>query len=147
MEGKIKERKGFTAIGLEYFGKNEQGEIPALWGVFNQRANEVKSIPGTNYYGVCSEMDQQGNFSYVCCVEVDSVDEIPQGMKSVVVPEGRYIVFTFEDELSKLGEFYAKIYSEGLAESGVERCGAIDFEEYDERFMKTGAFDIWIPIR
>jgi len=139
--------EGFTVVGLEYFGKNQKGEIPALWPVFNEREEEVQYKLPHGSYGVCSDMDIDGNFSYVACVKVSEVGEIPNGMVVKTVPTGKYACFTFTEDLSKLQAFYENIHGVWMQELGYERDMRPDYEHYDERFMKNGEFDIYIPIK
>lgn len=147
MDAKVVTVEAFSIVGLEYYGKNLNGEIPALWTVFNQREEEIKhSLPG-GCYGVCSEMNAEGEFSYIACDKVAQVDEIPAGMVTSHVPAGKYAVFTFKDELPTLGQFYLNIYTAWLPELGFEHDHRPDFEHYDERFMRNGEFDIYIPIQ
>jgi len=140
-------KEAFTIIGIEYFGKNQKGEIPALWQVFNERDEEIKNRMRTACYGVCGTMDQEGNFSYVAGVEVPEVEELPDGMTVKNVATGKYAQFTYKDDLSKLQDFYGNIHSKWLKENGLEYDLRPDFEYYDERFMKNGEFEIYIPVK
>ena len=36
MQGKIVSVDGFKAVGMTYFGDNNNGEIPKMWQIFNQ---------------------------------------------------------------------------------------------------------------
>jgi len=139
--------EGFTVVGLEYFGKNQKGEIPAMWPVFNEREEEIQNkLPG-GCYGVCSDMDEEGNFSYVACDKVAKIGDIPNGMVVKTVPSGKYACFTFSEDLSQLHKFYQNIHEVWMQELGFVRDMRPDFEHYDERFMKNGEFDIYIPIK
>ena len=143
----IKHVDAFQVVGLEYFGKNEQGEISALWPVFNERCEDIAHAVNDGAYGVCSEMDKEGRFSYVCSMKVSQATDIPEGMITKHVPAGHYAVFTFEGPLSDLGAFYGNIYNVWLKELGYTYDMRPDFEHYDDRFMSTGAFDIYIPVK
>lgn len=44
-------------------------------------------------------------------------------------------------------EFYGKIFETYLPQSGHEMDMRPQLEVYDDRFMKTGAFDIYIPVK
>lgn len=147
MEAKVTMVEAFNVIGLEYFGKNQNGEIPALWAVFNQLDEEIpNAIPG-DCYGVCSEMNSEGEFSYVACVKVSEIGDLPEGMVTKHVPTGKYAIFTFKDEMSKLGDFYGNIHNQWLKAQGLMYEPRPDFELYDDRFMKNGEFDIYIPVK
>lgn len=42
MEGKIITIDGFKAVGITYFGNNNNGEIPSLWEAFNKRYKDIQ---------------------------------------------------------------------------------------------------------
>jgi AraC family transcriptional regulator len=149
MEGKIVSIKDFKAVGLTYFGKNENGEIPNLWEVFNRRFVDIKSKSKSMlFYGVCDdEPDSEGIFHYTACLEVDSFEGVPEGMETKVVPAGKYIVYTYGGDIKDLGGFYSDIFARWIPASGCEIDYRPQLELYDDRFMGNGEFDIYIPIK
>lgn len=149
MKANIININGIKAVGMSYFGNNAKGEIKELWQAFN---NSCDSINNKNLsqlcYGICDGMmDEQGRFNYTAAVEVDSFSDIPQGMEGKVVPEGKYAVYTYIGSIDMLGEFYNNIFSKWIIEGGYELDFRPQLEVYDERFMKNGEFDIYVPIK
>jgi len=145
METKIVNRPAFKVIGLAYFGKNEHGEIGQMWGKFNQRAQEIKSINDKEAFGLCFSPgeggSQPGEFEYVAGFEVADDTLIPPGMVFRQVPAYKYIVFTHHGKLDNLGETYQYIYNTGVAQAGVKmHPDRFDMEVYDNDF-KLGADD------
>lgn len=148
MEGKIITIEGFKAVGLTYFGKNENGEIPNLWQVLNTRYKDIKHTSQSRLcYGICNGMDEEGRLNYSAVVEVDSFEDIPEGMESKVVPEGKYLVYTYSGAIKDLGDFYCNIFSNWLPASNYEMDCRPQLELYDNRYMDNGEFDIYIPIK
>jgi AraC family transcriptional regulator len=149
MEGKLVNIKGFKAVGLSYFGNNSKGEIPQLWQILNSRYKEIPNKSSSMLcYGICDdEMDSDGKFHYSACVEVDSFQDLPEGMETKIVPEGKYLVYTYMGELKDLGEFYNNIFAKWVPSSGYEMDFRPQLELYDDRFMNNGEFDIYVPIR
>ena len=158
MKPKIVSREAMTVVGLEYVGKNEQREIPALWDIFWKRHQEVrdKTQPGVAL-GVCGDVREDGAFSYVAGFQVQQAKEVPEGMVVKQVPAAKYAVFTHRGSLSDvengLDSTYAAIYREWLPASGYEQADSPDFELYDERFVfgqpqqPQSEMDIYIPIK
>jgi predicted transcriptional regulator YdeE/DNA-binding transcriptional MerR regulator len=153
MEPKIVTKPAFKAVGLSYVGKNEQGEIPKMWGTFNARWNEISAI-GRTCYGLCfgnPENAAEGEFEYVAVSEVANDQSIPEGMVYREVPEYKYAVFTHHGKLDKLGETYEYIYNTWLPQSKYElHPDKYDMEVYDERFLADSddsAFDIYVAIK
>ena len=145
MEGKIININGFKAIGLTYFGNNCNGEIPKLWEAFNSRYKEIKNVSNPMLcYGICSDApDSEGRFHYTACAGVNCFEDVPEGMGTSVVPEGKHIVYTYAGEIKDLGSFYDNIFTKQLPASEDKMDFRPQLEVYDERFMENGEFDIY----
>ena len=67
MQPTFKELDDFTVYGMEYMGKNENGEIPALWTKFNEKMGKYYSLVDASY-GVCIEEKSlpMSEFRYIC---------------------------------------------------------------------------------
>ncbi|HOO96827.1 MAG TPA: GyrI-like domain-containing protein [Caldisericia bacterium] len=154
-ERKIVEKGEFKVVGLKYRGKNEQGEIPAMWGQFMGRYGEISKesiLGGCNVWGVCiaSEDYKCGDdFNYLAAVEVKTDTPAPSGMETQVVPAGKWMVFEHRGALDTLHQTYDAIHSKLLPESGM-KFEMTELELYDERF-KMGSPDsvmeIWVKIK
>jgi AraC family transcriptional regulator len=160
MEPKIVTKPAFKAVGLSYIGKNEQGEISQMWGVFNQRMSEIITTNDSCCYGLCfstpvgiskPEGVDHGEFEYVAAVEVADDSQIPENMVYRQVPTYKYAVFTHHGKLDKLGDTYQYIYNTWLPQSGLEvHLDKYDMEVYDERFIPDSddsAFDIYVAVK
>ena len=149
MKDKIIGIKGFKAVGITYFGNNSNGEIPRLWEAFNKRYTDIKQKSKSMlFYGICDDgMDSEGRFHYTACAEVDSFEDLPEGMETKVIPEGKYLMYTYCGPLKNLGEFYNNIFTKLIPASEHEIDCRPQLELYDERFMSNGEFDIYIPIK
>lgn len=149
MDGKILTIKEFKAVGLTYFGNNANGEIPNLWEAFNNHYRSIKQKSKSMFcYGICdSDMDSEGRFHYTAAAEVDIFEDVPEDMVTKVVPEGKYLVYTYGGAIKDLGDFYNNIFTKWLPASKCELDYRPQLELYDERFMNNGEFDIYIPIK
>lgn len=125
----------FKIMGMKYRGKNENGEIPEMWGEFNPRCQEIPSI-GQQAYGLCLMVSNapEGVFEYIAGCKV-AEDAIPlKGMVVVDVPENRYAVFEHRGSKETLMNTYHLIASEWFPRSGMNPAGGYDMEVYDEKF-------------
>lgn len=152
MEPRIIERGPLTIVGLLYFGENQNGEIPQLWGQFNPRVAEIPHRVPDAGYGFCfTDHPQSANFWYLACVAVEQVTAIPADMFARSVPAHTYAVFTHRGPVSALGETYAQAYKGWLPSAPYELAAHFDFELYDDRFnLKDEAnseLEIYIPVR
>jgi AraC family transcriptional regulator len=148
MEGKVVTIEGFKAVGLTYFGDNQKGEIPALWGAFNKQFANIanKSLPML-CYGICDDMpDESGCFHYTAAAKVNDFSDVPEGMDTHTIPSGKYVIYTFSGPLTGLETFYCDIFGKWIPEASHVLDGRPQLELYDERYMQNGEFDIYIPI-
>jgi predicted transcriptional regulator YdeE len=135
MEPKIVTKPSFTVVGTKYFGKNENGEIPAMWPMASSRFKEINHTiqpPIWDCYGVCGNLDDQGNFEYLAGIEVTKTKDLPEGMVSWEVPEQTYAVFPCT--LSEIHQTYEFAHKSWMPENGYQRAEGPDFEYYDETF-------------
>jgi predicted transcriptional regulator YdeE/DNA-binding transcriptional MerR regulator len=153
MQPKIVNKPAFKAVGISYIGKNQAGEIPQMWSVFNHRYDQIPAISDI-CYGLCfSKVNgaAEGEFEYVAATEVKDDKNIPEGMVYREVPKYKYAVFTHHGKLDTLGETYDFIYNTWLPLSGLKvHPDHYDMELYDERFIfdsDDSAFDIYIAIQ
>jgi predicted transcriptional regulator YdeE len=133
MEPKIVTKPAFTVVGMKYHGKNENNEIPQLWGQYNPRVGEIRyAVNAPVCYGVCGHLEESGKFSYLAAVQVGDAADIPSGMESWEVEEQEYAVFPCT--LTTIHETYEYAHNTWLPGSGYERLSVPDFELYDETF-------------
>ena len=150
MEPKIVSRPAFTVVGMKYRGKNENNEVPQLWGKFWPRNNEIqhKVNPQMTYGVLGNKDDNTGEFDYVAGFEVDSMADIPEGMVSWEVPEQTYAVFTCT--LPTLMETFQYIFKTWLLRSAYEFADGPEFELYDENFDpedENSEVYVYIPVK
>jgi len=151
LQPKFVEKEGFQVIGMRYFGANQNGEIPKLWDDFCPQMKNVPNVCQPDVaVGVCSNMNDDGEFEYVAALIVDSVDEVPENMVARTVPAQNYAVFTHKGKLDTLQKTYQEIYCNWLPNSEFEYHKGPDFEWYDHRFdphSDESEFDIYVPVR
>lgn len=94
------------------------------------------------------ESDYTGEYSYFLGEEVSSVEEVPDGLSSLVVPAGAYTKFTTMPAPIPhvIMDAWQKIWQLDASELGGERKYAVDFEIYDERALNPMAavIDVYV---
>ncbi len=142
MEPKIVTKPAFTVVGLMYFGKNENNEIPQVWEKYLPRTEEIEGKLGYAY-GLCGDVMEDGRFHYMAGHEVEDVGAIPDGMEKWDVAEQQYAVFPCT--LQTIQETYEYIFKTWLIQSEYERGDGPDFEYYSEEFdPATGKENLYI---
>ena len=156
MQPKIITKPAFTVVGLRYFGKNQNQEIPELWAQYNSHIEQhgsIKNETGEACIGLCITPDDEpieGAFEYVAGVPVTEPDDIPEGFVVRQVPEHTYAVFAHQGDLASLGKTYQYIYETWLPQSGYQLAEKLDFEYYDDAFKDfapDSVFYIYLPIK
>ena len=150
MEPNIVKREAFKIVGLLYRGKNENQEIPQLWGQFGDRGKTIRHIIyAEEAYGVMDNfVKTSGEFDYVAAMAVERLEDIPEGMVGWEVSAQTYAVFPCT--LPKIMEAYNYASKEWLPESAYESAGRIEFELYGESFNPqdpSAEFYYYMPIK
>lgn len=138
-----------AGLGERYTCETSKG-IPSQWQRFEPHFGHIPGQIGRVAYGVCCNSDDEGNFDYICGVEVSGVSELPSDFSRVRIPKQRYVVFSHRDHISTIRRTVNTIWNKWLPESGHEVADAPDFERYGEDFdpkSGTGTVEIWIPLR
>jgi len=123
--------------------------IPAQWQRFMARYPEIPDKAQPIPVGVSADMDEDGNFDYLCAAEVSRFSATPRGLVERRVPAQSYAVFTHRDHVATIGGAYAEIWNHWLPDRGRIAADGASLERHLETFdPKTGlgGVEIWIPI-
>jgi AraC family transcriptional regulator len=138
-----------AGLGERYTWETSKA-IPAQWQRFHLYFGAIPGQIGRMAYGVCCNSDDDGNYDYICGVEVASFSELPSEFSRVRVPKQRYAVFSHREHVSTIRCTINTIWNKWLPESGHEVADAPNFERYGEDFDSksgTGTIEIWVPLR
>ena len=138
-----------AGVGERYDCESSAG-IPAQWQRFLPHFGRVPGQIGKVAYGVCCNGDDEGNFDYICGVQVPDFSRLPHEWSRVRVPPQRYAVFTHKGHISTVRGTWNAIWNQWMPTCGLERADAPDFERYGENFDSrtgNGGLEIWIPVK
>lgn len=110
----------------------------------------IRGQIGRVAYGVCCNSDDDGNYDYICGVEVSTFSGLPEEFSRVRLAAQRYAVFAHRDHVSTIRRTITTIWNKWLPQSGHEIADAPTFERYGEDFDSnsgTGTIEIWMPLR
>ena len=125
-------------------------DIPIQWQTF--MATMYADIPHksqTAPIGISWEMDDDGNFEYVCATEVSKFSSTPKGLIEITIPAQRYAVFSHDGHVSAVGATYNAILNDWLPASGERAADAPCLEHHKPTFNPQtgmGGVEIWIPL-
>jgi AraC family transcriptional regulator len=148
---RIVSRGAFLVAGLRYEGRNEHGEITALWERdLLPRLGELAPLrPNRDCYGLERwpvPPLPEGAFEYIAGVEVTSLDSLPPGMVGVTVPARTYAVEVAQGP-SDIARVWSHVLGEWLVQAeGYVRAGGYCFEHYPPTFAKDSRLFIYFAI-
>lgn len=131
--------------------------IAKLWKLFLTRKHEIAHVKEGFALGVCLAEHASvikapdHTFVYIAGLPVTKVDDVPIGMLSCSIPQGKYAVFTHTGALDKLPETVNYIWGTWIPKNveHYRHSNRPDFELYDGRFdprSSLGGFDIYVPV-
>lgn len=134
----------------EHYNCDSSAAIPSQWQRFVPHINHIQGQVGHKAYGVRYNADEDGNFDYLCGVEISDFSRLPGDWSRVRIPEQRYAVFTHRDHISAIRRTWSTIWNEWLPQSGHLVIDAPVFELYGDDFNSStgvGKVELWVPIR
>lgn len=153
MEMRKDEKESFRVVGISVPTSVqeciENNKIPKLWEDFMKRLGEIKNKVNEKIFYGLSLVTGECSFNHIACVEVSSLDGVPEGMVGKEVPKAKYAVWTYKGKMPGLTEAYRWLYEEGMPKSGLKQKKDIWLEKYDERFKDDSddsIMEIWIPV-
>ena len=149
MEYKIVSKEQFTVMGItrRFNTETSYQEIPEFWND-HMKSADAKTICGR--FGIC--MDIAGKeFEYTIADNYLPWNEVPKGMKTIVIPAGTWAVFPCHGALPKsLQDVNTKIWSEWLPSMAhYQLAGNYNIEMYGPMSKNPEDYycEIWIPVK
>lgn len=164
-EPQVVEFGPFRAVGLNYKGKNENNEIPGLWGGDKgiiARSSEIKidtAAPDVAF-GICRCIPgvTDGSFEYIAGLPAEAGSPVPDGMVEAPLAGGTYVKFTVRN-LSEIREAWNatgawfEAHPEWAMYCGPTAGGKCDcathpcFELYPPGFNDEKEFYLYVPVQ
>lgn len=124
--------------------------IPNQWQTFMSAYGEIQNKARPIPVGISMNMDDDGNFEYVCGVEVSRFGKIPSGFIELRIPAQTYAVFLHREHVSKITATYFAIWNNWLPDHNRVAADGPCLERHLETFdprTGLGGVEIWIPIK
>ncbi len=142
-------------VGLtDTIGPDHDADGPSVWRRFHPWIPKIAHRLPDHTLGVIEVIDKEtGTFAYSAAVEVDRLDDVPEGLTGKTLAGGRFAVFTHTlaspDIGAELKRTFQYIYGTWVPRTGAKLRAWYDLEYYDHRFdpaTMSGEVDIWIPV-
>lgn len=119
----------FTIFNAE---KYDAAVIPGAWKEFFTTVANTELANADTYYGASiPSMAFDEPMDYFAGLIVDSAFEVPEGLESVEIPSGDYLIVPHVGPIAGLAASYQKTYMEELPSSGQEMRPAPHLEIYN----------------
>ena len=129
---------GFSVRTTNAAEAKGDGEIPKLWNRFFQEhlGDKIPHRVGQSMIVVYSDYasDQNGEYTYLLGVPVDSLEGTPKDLTVRAIPAGSYAVLSTPagPPQQTLPAIWTKIWGMSEAELGGKRSFVMDYETYDD---------------
>jgi AraC family transcriptional regulator len=133
----------------ERYDCQSSGGIPDQWQRFGPNIGRIPGQVGSIAYGVIFNFDSEGNFDYMCAVEVSGPSALPKGLSNLQVPGHKYAIFSHRGHIAGIRATMSAIWSEWLPQSGHKAFEGPTLERYGPEFNPRtgmGGLEIWVPI-
>jgi AraC family transcriptional regulator len=123
--------------------------IPAQWQRFMLYYEAIAAKLDRIPVGLSQPADDEGQFQYVCGVEVSRFGDIPQELGKLEIAPRTYAVFEHRGHVSTITETYFSIWNEALPAIGRAVADAPVLERHNPAFdprTGEGGVALWIPL-
>jgi len=113
--------------------------IPAQWRTFMAAYGDIPDKISSAPDGISTDMDDNGNFDYLCAVEVSKFSKTPKGLIELRVPAQHYAVFRHDGHVSKIGATYSAIWNQWLPGHNRLAADGASLERHRETSIRAPA--------
>ena len=152
IQPQIVKKKAFRVAGLRYEGRNEHGEVPALWDQFIPRVGELVPDPAHWVgYGVARAIpgvDVAEKWEYLAAVEVAPGASIPADMVAWEIPALTYAVLPAHNvpDIGPVSDYFCQQWLPHSAEWEDPGEGFM-MEVYPETFSQDLVIYLHFPVQ
>jgi AraC family transcriptional regulator len=128
-----------------------------LWRNFMPRRNEIKNNIGSELYSAevfdpmyFNNFNPAAEFEKWALIEVTDFQSVPDGMKTLIFPEGLYAVFLHKGSASEGPKTYDYIFTSWLPNSEFSLDSRPHFAVMGEKYNHedpASEEEIWIPVK
>ena len=128
-----------------------------LWKGFGPKRKQIKNNVGNDLYSVeiyndpdlFKNFNPDSEFEKWAAVSVSDFDSVPDGMKTLIIPEGLYAVFPYKGKASEASDTYRYIFTEWIPNSDYDLDNRPHFALMGEKYKNEdpdSEEELWIPV-
>lgn len=154
MQPKIIHFSESTFVGISRCFSLVDYQVSELWQSFMPRRHEIQNVKSKQLFNIQVNpsdysFDPKTEFEKWAALEVDAFTSIPEGMQKLIIPTGRYAVFTYRGDGSNASDFFRSIFTQWLPEAQLQWENRPQFEILSEKYKKNSPDSeelIYIPV-
>ena len=157
MEYRIEEMKAKKILGFHQTMSLVQNTTHQLWKQFMSNRLLITNAVGSDKYSIqvydsleyFKAFDPNKSFTKWAGMEVEDFESIPFDFKSLVIPEGKYAVFTHKGTTGDFAKTMGYIFSVWIPKSDYRLDDRPHFEVLGEKYIKddpNSEEEVWIPV-
>lgn len=151
----LEERK---LAGIRIQTSLAENRTAELWQRFRPRIKEIPGKKNSEFYSIqifekdlkFGQFTLQTRFEKWAAVEVNSFENLPEGLESFVIPSGRYAIFIHKGTPDMFQKTSQYIFGQWLPSSEYQLDNRPHFEIMDENYRpddSNAEEEVWVPIR
>jgi len=143
-------------IGMSLTMSVANNRVAELWRSFGPRKKEIEDTLSQDSYsleiyssGFFQSFDPNKEFEKWAAVKVSPGTPLPEGMRTLTIPESQYAVFEYKGSSSMAASFYQQIYTVWLPASAYALDDRPHFAVMGEKYKNNdpeSEEEVWIPI-
>lgn len=128
-----------------------------LWSSFMPRRREIGHVIGTELYSIevyppsfFTDFNSEASFEKWAAVKVSDFDTVPNGMETLISPEGLYTVFKHIGSAGEGPKTYRYIFQSWFPHSDYHLDDRPHFAIMGEKYKKddpSSEEELWIPVK
>lgn len=156
MEVAIKNCNEIKLVGMKRIMSFANDKTFELWHGFMPRRKEVINVIGNELYCVkifnnmnFNDVDPNLKFEKWAAVQVNNLDNVPNGMEKLIIQNGLYAVFHYAGAANSAPSVYEYIFTKWIPDSDYKLDNRPHFDLLGEKYKNNdinSEEDIWIPI-
>ena len=140
----------FTVAGLRgHFTPETVDRIPALWQSFGPHIGHLPGERQGRSFGLSLlPAEPRDGFDYLCAVEVETLDGLPEPFAGIHLPARRWAVFRHEGHISGISATCGAAMAWSCQAGGPTPEGVEMVEVYGPAFDAEtgfGGLEVWVP--
>ncbi|MFD1314213.1 GyrI-like domain-containing protein [Namhaeicola litoreus] len=154
----VVELSSTALVGMKMNTNLQKNEAVSLWKKFKPRVKEISNRKDDRFYSLQNyhhfdpiQFTSETDFDRWAAVEVEKIGQIPEGMESILIPQGSYATFVHTGTVMDFSKALFYFFSQWLPDSDYVLENHPHFEVFDHRYLgphnPNSIEDVFIPIK